>query len=288
MFRFLLFSFLLSLTFNVRAQYFDTIEVHYGIGIYQLDNTAKHTLDSIVTHFKDRRVLIYGHADYLGNENPNLMLSEQRAQSVLQYLTGKGFPETQVMQCIGAGQLKSKGSNPKVDGNPESRNTEIFVIKRQPVAQKATQEKKVIEVPVKTLPVAENVTQINYDNLHVGDTIKLENIGFYPGTPFIIPSSYSEVNNLYDILKSHPTLKICLEGHVCCCTYPDGYFPNTPHWILSVARAKEVRAVLIKRGISKDRLEYKGFGRTHPILDFEQTSEEGQVNRRVEIRVLEK
>jgi outer membrane protein OmpA-like peptidoglycan-associated protein len=290
MLKFIFLIFSLFLAFNSQAQYFDTIQIHYTIGTSQLDNKDKHLLDSIIANFSNNRMLIYGHADYLGNEDPNLLLSEKRAKSVLQYLVANGFPETNFMQCLGAGQVTAKKSGE--DGDPESRRTDIFIIKSTSVTTKIKPQKPVPKTlpPPETEPanITENITAIDYDNLKVGDTINLRNIGFYPGLKIILPSSYSEVDNLIQVLKTHPTLKIRLEGHVCCCIYPDGYFENTPHWQLSVARAQELRAVLIKHGISPERLEYRGFGRTHPILDDEQTSEQGQINRRVEIRILEK
>lgn len=278
----------LFLAFISHAQHFDTLQLHYDIGVFQLDSKNKNTLDSVITNFSNNRILIYGYADYLGNENPNLLLSEQRAKTVLLYLTGKGFPEANIMQCIGSGQVKTKKSGE--EGNTVNRRTDIFIIKtgsttkREPV-ETIVQETPAVKTPANT---TESVTRIDYNNLQVGDTINLQNIGFYPGLRLILPSSYPEVDNLIEVLKTHPTLKIRLEGHVCCCTYPDGYFENTPHWQLSVARAKELRAVLIKHGINPERLEYKGFGRTHPIVDNEQTSEQGQINRRVEIRILAK
>jgi len=288
MLKFILSAFCLFLAFNSRAQYFDTIRLHYAIGVSELDNNDKRLLDSIVAHFSNNRILIYGHADYLGNEDPNLLLSERRAKAVAQFLAKKGFPEKNIMQCIVAGQVKEQKSG--ADGDPLSRRTDIFIVRSKPISSKPESNTPVAEKVTATKPFsnAPGVTAIDYNNLKVGDTINLKNIGFYPGLKLILPSSYREVDNLIEVLKTHPTLQIRLEGHVCCCVYPDGYFENTPHWELSVARAKELRAVLIKHGISAARLEYKGFGRTHPILDNEQTSEQGQVNRRVEIRILAK
>ncbi|KAA5533585.1 OmpA family protein [Taibaiella lutea] len=289
-FIFLIFSLFLAL--NGHAQYFDTIQLHYTIGTSQLDNKDKQLLDSIIANFSNNRMLIYGHADYLGNEDPNLLLSEKRAKTVLHYLVVNGFPETNIMQCVGAGQVTAKKSGE--DGDPESRRTDIFIIKSTSANTNIKPQKPLPKTSAPPLldktpaNTAQNITAIDYDNLKIGDTINLKNISFYPGLKIILPASYPEVDNLIQVLKSHPTLKIRLEGHVCCCIYPDGYFENTPHWQLSVARAAELRAVLIKHGISPERLEYTGFGRTHPILDNEQTSEQGQINRRVEIRILEK
>lgn len=286
--KFFIASLLFLFSFSGHAQYFDTIKLHYAIGAYQLDNKDKNTLDSVIANFSNRRMLIYGHADYLGSEDPNLLLSERRAKAVLQYLVTKSFPETNIMQCTGAGQTKEQKEG--TEGDPESRRTDIFLIRSKSISTKSKAEIPVAETPVKTQSAnnTRKVTQIDYTNLKVGDTINLKNISFYPGLKLILPTSYPEVDNLIQVLKTHPTLKISLEGHVCCCIYPDGYFENTGHWQLSVERAKELRAVLIKHGISPERLKYRGFGRTHPILDNEQTSEQGQINRRVEIRILEK
>lgn len=271
---------------HAKAQYFDTLQLHYDIGAYQLNNRDKQALDSVAANLSNSKILIYAYADYLGTENPNLLLSEKRAKTALQYLLGKGFPEKNVMQCIGSGQVAVTKENEE-RGDAKSRRTDIFIIKPKAAAANYQTETPIQE-PASRPTNNSGVTSIDFDAIKVGDTINLQNVGFYPGMKLILPSSYPEVDHLIEVLKSHPTLRIRLEGHVCCCVYPDGYFENTPHWRLSVARAKELRDVLVKHGISPERLEYTGFGRSHPILDNEQTSEQGQVNRRVEIRILAK
>jgi outer membrane protein OmpA-like peptidoglycan-associated protein len=187
------------------------------------------------------------------------------------------------MQCAGSGQIKSKGNAHDTHGNPDSRRTDIFIIRQKATAPKPG--KAVKNVSSKT---EKTIVAIDYKKIKVGDTFKLENIQFINGETTITPASYPEVDKLYNIMLDHPTLKIRLEGHVCCCVYPDGYFPDTPNFMLSVARARKIYGMLVKKGIAPQRMEYKGFGRTHPILDNEETIENGQVNRRVEVRILEK
>lgn len=292
LFKKILIVFLLLFSIDSSAQFLDTIHLYYGIGDFKLDAVNKKILDSIVEKYSLRRILIYGHADYLGNEDPNQLLSDNRAKTVLRYLIDRGFPETQVMQAIGYGQTVKTKDATTGEGDPKSRRTDIFIINGGDVTAKTKPVPSPAPKPVKIAapkPAPTNaITVINYDELRVGDSINMKNIGFYPGMPTILRSSYDEVNNLYEVLAAHPTLKIRLEGHVCCCVYPDGYFEDTPNWQLSVDRARTVRNILIGRGISPDRLEYVGFGRTRPILDNEINSERGQINRRVEIRVLEK
>ena len=62
--------------------------------------------------------------------------------------------------------------------------------------------------------------------------------------------------------------------------------PSKDNLALSTERAKNIYLELIKRGIKKSRLSYKGFGFTRP-LDFpESTVNIQQENRRVELKVM--
>jgi flagellar motor protein MotB len=55
-----------------------------------------------------------------------------------------------------------------------------------------------------------------------------------------------------------------------------------------VNRAKFVYDYLIENGIEKERLSYKGYAHTRPKILVENTPEEEQINRRVEIKITEK
>jgi outer membrane protein OmpA-like peptidoglycan-associated protein len=55
---------------------------------------------------------------------------------------------------------------------------------------------------------------------------------------------------------------------------------------LSEKRALSVVNYLIKKGISSERLKYKGYGNTSPLGD-NVTSEGRKLNRRTEVKVIE-
>lgn len=289
---------------SATAQYFDTLHLHYKIGESTLHAEHTRLLDSLAKHAALQKLLIYSYADYLGTESPNQHLSDRRAFAVRDYLLGIGFPATQIMECTGLGQVPGSGST---TGDPASRRTDIFIrnnnASRLPPPPSvappavATPAKDQTPLPGNGIPVMEaeeeaippsNITHIDINALQVGDTLRMANINFYPGRADALPASYAEMDNLYQVMRDNPSLKIRLEGHVCCCVYPDGFFDNTPTWGLSVDRAFMVYKFLIRKGIVPERMQYKGFGRTRPIRDNERNSEEGQVNRRVEIRILEK
>lgn len=301
MLRYLLLLFFIALLTPCRAQYFDTIHIHYDIGIAGLQKKDKTLLDSIAQHAGARKMLIYSYADYLGTERPNQHLSDNRAIEVKNYLLKKGVAPKQIMECTGLGKVAGAGGS---EGDITYRRTDIFIRKQETKKQIVASSKETSVVPQispprdeinKGIPVPQeqentpaNITQIDLDNLKVNETVNLKNLFFFPGSPDIIKASYPELDNLYKVMSEHPKLKIKLEGHVCCCVYPDGFFKDTPTWGLSVDRAFVIYRHLVKRGIAPERMQYEGFGRTRPIRDHETTVEEGQVNRRVEIRILEK
>jgi len=274
-------------TTTARAQYFDTLQLHYAIGASWPDAAGQQALDSVARHLGSRKLLIYSYADYLGSERQNQHLSDARAEKVKQYLLKAGMAPGQIMECTGLGQIPGQGGS---SGDPESRRTDVFIRRDAAGAKKLPQPVMQQKQPAgrRTIPDSSRITPIIIDSLKVNETLRLNNIEFYPGSEQVLPSGYSELENLYNVLYDNPRLKIRLEGHVCCCVYPDGFFENTPTWGLSVARARVVYQHLVNRGIDAGRMEYKGFGRTRPIRDHERTVEEGQVNRRVEVRILEK
>lgn len=303
MLRYLLLLFFVASFTPCRAQYFDTIHIHYDIGIAGLQKKDKSILDSIAQHAGARRMLIYSYADYLGSEKPNQHLSDNRAIEVKNYLLKKGVASKQIMECTGLGKIEGSGGS---EGDITYRRTDIFIrkesTKKQVVASSKTNDVvKPQQIPPpegqinKGIPIAQeregaapNITHIDLEHLNVNETVNLKNLFFFPGSPDIIRASYPELDNLYKVMSEHPTLKIKLEGHVCCCVYPDGFFKDTPTWGLSVDRAFVIYKHMVKRGIAPERMQYEGYGRTKPIRDNETTVEEGQVNRRVEIRILAK
>ena len=101
-------------------------------------------------------------------------------------------------------------------------------------------------------------------------------INFETGKSDIKPESQSIVDQIADMLKANPNLKISVEGHT------DNVGAQASNQILSENRAKSVMNALIDKNIDKGRLSAKGLGQTKPIA--ENNSEEGRAqNRRVEI-----
>ena len=97
----------------------------------------------------------------------------------------------------------------------------------------------------------------------------------------VLAKSEPLLNEIADVLKENPTIKISIEGH----TDSTGRYKSNVK--LSQGRAKSVMQELIKRGIAKDRLQYAGYGPDKPI-DTNDTPEGRANNRRVELRITER
>ena len=76
-------------------------------GLSDLNPKGKYDLDNLATQLKQfdqlNSVKITGHTDYLGADAYNLRLSEQRAQTVRQYLIAQGLPANKIY-AVGMGE----------------------------------------------------------------------------------------------------------------------------------------------------------------------------------------
>ncbi|MCS7086723.1 MAG: OmpA family protein, partial [Bacteroidia bacterium] len=113
----------------------------------------------------------------------------------------------------------------------------------------------------------------------VGSKIILKNI-FYDFDKYTLrPTSIAELERLLKILEDNPKMRIRILSHT------DSKGSDEYNMVLSNNRARAVVDWLVSKGISKDRLEYKGMGETEPI-DTNETEEGRQNNRRTEFEIL--
>ena len=101
-------------------------------------------------------------------------------------------------------------------------------------------------------------------------------INFETGKSAIKPESQQTIDQVAEMLKANPALKISIEGHT------DNVGTAASNLTLSDSRAKAVMANLTTKGIDKTRLTAKGWGQTKPVAD--NSTEDGKAkNRRVEL-----
>ena len=111
------------------------------------------------------------------------------------------------------------------------------------------------------------------------DIIVLRNVLFDTDKSDLLPQSYNDLHNLISFLNAHPSMRIELRGHT------DNQGTVERNRILSEARAKAVADYLIERGVDRQQLVWRGYGKNKPV-DTNDTPEGRQNNRRVEYRIL--
>ena len=129
-----------------------------------------------------------------------------------------------------------------------------------------------IEVPV----ASDDLSRVQ---LEEGKTVRLKNLYFDLDKADFLPRSYKELNTLYGLMQAHPYMHIEVKGHA------DNSGTKKHNQTLSISRAKAVVDFLVKKGISTDRLSYKGYGDEMPVAS--NANEAGRKeNRRVEFKVV--
>jgi outer membrane protein OmpA-like peptidoglycan-associated protein/tetratricopeptide (TPR) repeat protein len=135
------------------------------------------------------------------------------------------------------------------------------------------------------VPVSQKNQEIIKDfplnNLAVGSKIILKNIFYDFDKATLRAQSIIELDHLIQLLNDYPNMRIELSSHT------DNKGTADYNVYLSNARSKSCVDYLISKGISKNRLEYKGYGLTQPIATND-TDAGRQLNRRTEFKILSK
>lgn len=105
-----------------------------------------------------------------------------------------------------------------------------------------------------------------------------KNVYFNTGSTKLLSKSYAPLNEVVKIMNDNTSLKMKIDGHT------DNVGSDELNMKLSDGRAAAVKAYLVSKGISADRLESEGFGETSPVAD-NNTATGRSKNRRVELKV---
>lgn len=202
--------------------------------------------------------LLAGYCDSIGSENYNLKLAQRRLQAVIQLLEKKA--------------IKSAVKLPQI---PYGENF------KQSLHQ-ADNRKVAIHYQMRNDAASTNQLAASFQKANPGETLTLPNIYFYNNSAQIVPQSQTTLLDLLEVMVANSSLKIEIQGHICCqlVTDVDG---------ISTLRAEAIYKFLVQNKISPQRLSFQGYGVSRPIHPIPERNEaEANANRRVEIKILEK
>jgi OmpA-OmpF porin, OOP family len=103
-------------------------------------------------------------------------------------------------------------------------------------------------------------------------------VRFETGAATLAPSSLATLNDVVQVLKDAPTMRLRVEGHT------DAEGADDANMRLSKERAQSVRVYIESQGIDPSRLSSVGYGETKPI-DTNRTPNGRAKNRRVEFHI---
>ena len=261
-------NFCFSQSIKSHIVYFDTDK-------YEVIETEQNRLLFFVQNLdksKIKRISIYGFCDDRGTNQYNLVLSQERANSIKNILYETGVNTYLITNVDGKGEILIKvvetknlniirGLNRKVEINVEYKKT-------PPLKNKNFDDKG------RQLPLTLE------SNLIVGDNVILDKILFRTGHSYVLKESKEVLSNIAQILKEKNFLFFTIKGHVCCTSEgKDAIDRKTGKRNLSQERAKSIFYYLVKKGINKKRMKYVGMKHKQPL------GGDPKFDRRVEIEI---
>jgi outer membrane protein OmpA-like peptidoglycan-associated protein len=116
--------------------------VRFDTNKSSLTTSAKANLDRLVPVFKsygETNIVIYGYTDSTGKPEHNLTLSEQRAASVMAYLTAKGLTASR-FTTSGMGIADPIATNDSPEGRSQNRRVEFAIVANDKMVEDAKKE----------------------------------------------------------------------------------------------------------------------------------------------------
>jgi outer membrane protein OmpA-like peptidoglycan-associated protein len=104
-------------------------DVYFATNSFVINTTTKIILDDFAKYLKETprmRVAINGHTDNVGNDQDNMVLSENRAKTIYEYLLSQNIDKAR-LSYKGFGATKPISSNSTEDGRARNRRT-VFVV----------------------------------------------------------------------------------------------------------------------------------------------------------------
>ena len=105
--------------------------VHFAFNKYNLTPKAKEALDQLGSQLGNARhyiVVVDGNTDSVGSPQYNYILSQHRADSVIQYLASKYQIPAYKIYVIGLGKDKPEADNKSAKGRAENRRVDVRLL----------------------------------------------------------------------------------------------------------------------------------------------------------------
>jgi outer membrane protein OmpA-like peptidoglycan-associated protein len=234
-------------------------------------------------------VEISGHTDSLGADDYNMKLSEQRANSVVEYLTNKGIKKERLV-AKGYGETQPIATNSTPEGRQLNRRTQFLIIgdsttsvtfENQPTFMvefdplRDKQLKKDDKKSKNTKAGASKNEPVK-KGYQVGDKLKQKIHFTYKQSQILTDHSKQTIDIVVRILNDNPTMSIRINAY----SAKEGSDEQNKE--LARTRAETVYNYFVEKGIEKTRLQTS-------FISNESSTSKGETdmsNRRVDFEVI--
>ena len=248
-------------------------EVYFETDQHDIPETEHSRLLLFLTEIEDidiQKISIYGFTDDRGSDNYNLVLSQNRAESIKEVFSNNEFDESVITNVDGKGEILVNVIHEENLSKIRGLNRKVEIIVTPVYPPKPKEEK----------PKTPNTEEILKGELKEGDKILLENLLFRTGYSYLTKESKLVLDGIAEILVERTNVYFTIEGHVCCTEGTrDAIDRKTKKHNLSMARAKYIYDYLVKAGVKPYRMKFAGMRRKAPL------GGEPKLDRRVEILV---
>ncbi|MDO8264518.1 MAG: OmpA family protein [Gallionella sp.] len=243
-------------------QYCSILDLTFEINrdVIQRDDKEKlRVVGTFMAKYPDTTAVIEGHSDDVGDSDANMKLSQQRADSVVDYLVSDFKIDPSRLAAVGYGESRPIADNSTKEGKQANRRIAAVIACARDVAG--------LKVAAARLTMA----------------MELE---FDPYKATVEPKHHNDLREVADFMKANPTVTATVEGHA-------GKFVGlgTKEKTISADVAMEVsqkRAQNVVNylvdilGVTRSRLATAQFGQTRRVA-YGTTLEGQQENRRINI-----
>jgi len=260
-------------TINLEAENIklDSIKEAQKVAAENLDKlgTSKQGLEKDINDLQDQRTKFAQEKDKLAAQNTQLAGEKEKLEADKKKMDDLLAQMQAERDKLAAEKLKMEQDKAKLEALKKQQEKEVLKLSRS------------IDSLGKVQQIASNNADLQkkYDlfnvPIEVGAVAIADRIFFVADAAFLQIPSYPELDKVVSFLKKNNKLKIEIGGHtngLC-----DDAFCNK----LSNDRAKTCVDYLISKGIDKNRLSYKGYGKQHLIAGGG-----SPLNQRVEIKIL--
>lgn len=252
-------------------------------------------------------ITIYGTTDCPGSTDHNRKLAHSRALYLSNYFDVSNFAKVDTVMRV---EIPERNCTARQQGYRRADRTTALKVclsnqatalqqgnltanTNQPENADLSEEFEQIALPLDSgfiLPTGPKKTLDAYskEEFNSGDEFILDGLNFYPGSHHTLPEAKPIMKKLLEVMQQNKSLRIEIQGHVCCAEKPnqDGLDDETGDFKLSWNRAQFVRDYLVQSGIEEERVSYRGFAMTRPLVFPETTIQDQIKNRRVEILIV--